>query len=183
MDQAPDRVAHIWDLAGIITDYDNSESSGKHHDKIICRWIAAELGLDDEDTLMRSIFVDTSGWYPLLFSGSRRHAEMAKLARVPGTRFVTSTYVLDELVSLMLTRRAYSIAARTGSYIRSAREVRLEHPDAAEEAKAWRLFLDRPDKMYSLTDCLSFVIMRRLGISEVIATDDHFRQEGFTVLP
>jgi len=132
---------------------------------------------------MRRVFVDTSGWYPLLFSGSSRQPEMAKLARVPDTRFVTSTYVLDELVALMLSRGHHSLAGRTGLYIRSAREVRLEHPDAAEEAKAWRLFLDRPDKMYSLTDCLSFVIMRRLGISEVIATDDHFRQEGFTVLP
>jgi hypothetical protein len=132
---------------------------------------------------MRRVFVDTSGWYPLLFSASREHIEMAKLARVPDTRFVTSTYVLDELVALMLARGHHAIAARTGSYIRSAREVRLEHPDAAEEARAWRLFLDRPDKMYSLTDCLSFVIMRRLGIGEVIATDDHFRQEGFTVLP
>jgi uncharacterized protein len=61
--------------------------------------------------------------------------------------------------------------------------VRLEHPDAAEEARARRLFLDRPDKRYTLTDCLSFVIMRRLGITEALATDDHFRQEGFTVLP
>ena len=108
---------------------------------------------------------------------------MARLTRAPETKFVTSTYVLDELVSLMLARGHHSIAARTGSFIRSAQEVRLEHPDAAEESKAWRLFLERPDKTYSLTDCLSFVIMRRLGISEVIATDDHFRQEGFTVLP
>jgi hypothetical protein len=45
------------------------------------------------------------------------------------------------------------------------------------------LFLDRPDKRYSLTDCSSFVIMRRLGITEAITTAHHFRQEGFTVLP
>lgn len=132
---------------------------------------------------MKRLFVDTSGWYDLLFPGCPAHAAIVNLVRAPDTRFATSTYVLDELVALMIARGHQAIAARAGSYIRSAPEVRLEHPDAAEEARAWRLFLDRPDKMYSLTDCLSFVIMRRLGISEVIATGEHFRQEGFTVLP
>jgi uncharacterized protein len=132
---------------------------------------------------MRRLFVDTSAWYDLVFPGSPAHQSIAELVRVADTRFVTSTYVLDELVSLLLSRRAHVVAATAASHIRSAPEVRLEHPDAAEEARAWRLFLERSDKTYSLTDCLSFVIMRRLGITAAIATDDHFRQEGFAVLP
>jgi hypothetical protein len=35
----------------------------------------------------------------------------------------------------------------------------------------------------SLTDCLSFVMMRRLKIETAVATDEHFRQEGFATLP
>jgi predicted nucleic acid-binding protein len=59
----------------------------------------------------------------------------------------------------------------------------VEHPDAVEKLQAWSLFLDGPDKGYTFTDCLSFVIMRRLQIEAAIATDDHFRQEGFVVPP
>ena len=59
----------------------------------------------------------------------------------------------------------------------------MEHPSAAEELRAWTLFLERPDKWYTLTDCLSFVIMRRLGIDTAVATDNHFRQEGFLTAP
>jgi uncharacterized protein len=132
---------------------------------------------------VRRIFVDTSAWYDLIFPGTRSHSDMERIMGAPDARFVTSTYVLDELVSLITSRRGHTSAVRATSHIRCAPELRLEHPDAAEEARAWRLFLDRPDKTYSLTDCLSFVIMRRLGISEAVATDDHFRQEGFTVLP
>jgi uncharacterized protein len=132
---------------------------------------------------MRRIFVDTSAWYDMVFPDAPAHADIEKIMRTSGAKFVTSTYVLDELVSLLLTRKGYTIAAQAASHIRSAPEVRLEHPEAAEEARAWRLFLDRPDKGYTLTDCLSFVIMRRLSITEALATDDHFRQEGFTVLP
>jgi uncharacterized protein len=132
---------------------------------------------------VRTLFVDTSGWYDLLFSGSPRHEEIARLMRLPGATFVTSTYVLDELVALLLARSDHATAARVGAHIRSAAEVRVEHPDASEELRAWTLFLDRPDKRYTLTDSLSFVIMRRLKLETAVATDEHFRQEGFATLP
>jgi uncharacterized protein len=129
------------------------------------------------------MFVDTSGWYDLLSSGAPEHEAVVRLMRQPGASFVTSTYVLDELVALLLSRSDHATAARAGSHIRSAAEVRVEHPNPTEELQAWSLFLDRPDKTYTLTDTLSFVMMRRLKIETAIATDDHFRQEGFVVLP
>jgi uncharacterized protein len=132
---------------------------------------------------VKPFFVDTSAWYDLLYAGAPRHTEIAELMRLPSTGLVTSTYVLDELVSLLLARADHAMAATTVAHIRSSAEVRVEHPDAAEELRAWTLFLDRPDKRYTLTDCLSFVMMRRLGIDTAVATDDHFRQEGFVVVP
>ena len=132
---------------------------------------------------MIPLFVDTSGWYDLLFSGSPGHHEIAGLLRSPGVRLVTSTYVLDELVALLLTRADHATAGRVGAHIRSAAEVMVEHPSVAEELQAWALFLERPDKTYTLTDCVSFVMMRRLGLETAIATDRHFRQEGFATLP
>jgi uncharacterized protein len=132
---------------------------------------------------VRRVFVDTSGWFELLIPGSRLQATITAVFREPECRLVTSTHVLHELVPLILRTGTHHAAVRAGSFIRSSPEVRIECPDAAEEASIWRLFVDRPDKKYSLTDCSSFVIMRRLGITEAITTDRHFRQEGFTVLP
>lgn len=132
---------------------------------------------------MRPLFVDTSGWYDLMFSGAPRHREIVQIMRQPGATFITSTYVLDELAALLLTRAGHAAAVQGVGHIRQAAEVRVEHPDAAEELRAWDLFLARPDKTYTLTDCLSFVMMRRLGIDTAVATDDHFRQEGFAVIP
>jgi uncharacterized protein len=132
---------------------------------------------------MKRVFVDTSAWYDLVVVDSPAHRVVVGLVRAPDTKYVTSTYVVDELVSLLLARRGYAMARNAVLHIRRGPEIRLEHPDAAEEARAWRLFLDRPDEEYSLTDCLSFVIMRRLGITEALTNDSHFRQEGFTVLP
>ena len=55
--------------------------------------------------------------------------------------------------------------------------------DLNDETRAWKLFARRADKEYSFTDCVSFEIMRRLGITRAAALDDDFRREGFTVLP
>ena len=68
------------------------------------------------------------------------------------------------------------MAARAGAHIRSAAEVAVEHPDAARSSSLG-LFLERPTG-YTLTDCLSFVIMRRLKIDTAVPPTP-FRQEGF----
>jgi len=44
------------------------------------------------------------------------------------------------------------------------------------------LYKARPDKDYSLTDCISMQAMRQEGITEILTHDGHFTQEGFTVL-
>jgi predicted nucleic acid-binding protein len=51
---------------------------------------------------VKTLFVDTSGWYDLLFSGAPTHPDIVALMRRPDLRFVTSTYVLDELVAPLL---------------------------------------------------------------------------------
>lgn len=44
------------------------------------------------------------------------------------------------------------------------------------------LYERRPDKGYSLVDCISMNVMRRLRLRQVLTNDRHFAQEGFTVL-
>ena len=44
------------------------------------------------------------------------------------------------------------------------------------------LYKARPDKGYSLTDCISMNVIREREVSEVLTHDEHFRQEGFTLL-
>ncbi|HUE74513.1 MAG TPA: hypothetical protein VMP01_26755 [Pirellulaceae bacterium] len=47
---------------------------------------------------------------------------------------------------------------------------------------ALALYESRPDKEYSLVDCRSMVALREMGVSEVLTSDHHFTQEGFTIL-
>lgn len=45
-----------------------------------------------------------------------------------------------------------------------------------------RLYRDRPDKAWSLTDCVSFVVMRERGLTRALTHDHHFEQAGFEPL-
>ncbi len=44
------------------------------------------------------------------------------------------------------------------------------------------LYEARPDKDYSLTDCISMETMRARGLTDALTADHHFAQEGFTIL-
>lgn len=71
------------------------------------------------------------------------------------------------------------IAAQGFERIRHDPRIELI-PQAGElSAEAIRLFAARSDKDWSLTDCLSFVVMEQNGIREALTADNHFEQAGF----
>ena len=47
---------------------------------------------------------------------------------------------------------------------------------------AVQLYRTRPDKNWSLTDCLSFVVMERRYLTDTLTTDGHFEQAGLKVM-
>ena len=50
-------------------------------------------------------------------------------------------------------------------------------------ALGWEYFRQHHDKRYSLTDCLSFVVMNERGLTQALGFDHHFVQAGFQLLP
>jgi predicted nucleic acid-binding protein len=44
------------------------------------------------------------------------------------------------------------------------------------------LYRHRPDKDWSLTDCIPFMVMQQRGIVEAFTGDHHFEQAGFVAL-
>jgi uncharacterized protein len=54
------------------------------------------------------------------------------------------------------------------------------HPELF--AEGLKLHRDRPDKGWSLTDCVSFIVMQRHKASDALTYDQHFEQAGFRAL-
>ena len=134
---------------------------------------------------MRPVFADTFYWIALLNRRDAWYARVVAISRTLGTRrVVTTEWVLAEFLAF------YSAAGAVTRH-RAASRTRqiLEDPNvqvfAASEAtflEGLVLYESRPDKAYSLTDCISMQVMRREGLTEVLTNDRHFTQEGFQIL-
>src|SRR5262245_52228040 len=95
---------------------------------------------------------------------------------------LTTEAVLLEWLNALSDVSTRQIAAE--SYLRIRADARIEvAPFQAEFlGSAVELYRVRPDKNWSLTDCLSFVVMGRRGLTEALTTDHDFEQAGLKAL-
>jgi uncharacterized protein len=73
-------------------------------------------------------------------------------------------------------------AAATVTELLTDQTVRLIPQSRQSFLAGFELYQSRPDKGYSLTDCISMQTMRREGLTDVLTNDKHFEQEGFRAI-
>lgn len=96
---------------------------------------------------------------------------------------VTTSYVFDEVVTFFNSRGRHAKAVEVGESLLLSPSVEFMHVDEPLFRESWQFFRKHRDKSYSLTDCVSFVLMGRRGIREALTFDRHFAQAGFDALP
>jgi hypothetical protein len=94
----------------------------------------------------------------------------------------TTDFVLVEVANSLSAPafRSQTIALIDG--LRALRNVNIVPASAPLLAEGWQLYCSRPDKEWSLTDCVSFVVMRQENITQAFTSDHHFEQAGFVKL-
>lgn len=128
------------------------------------------------------VFADTAGFLALWDRGDEHHSRAVKLQKkLTGTRrrFLTTDYVLDETATLLLIRHSHAAAVDFLDTMEKTQIVRMEWTDSLRFSAAAELFRRHQDKEWSFTDCLSFSLMKELGVRDAFTTDHHFRQAGF----
>lgn len=96
---------------------------------------------------------------------------------------VTTTYVFDEVVTYLNARGLHASAVKVGRRLLGSPSVEMVGVDEDLLGRGFDLLEGRSDKRYSLTDCISFVVMGDRGITMAYAFDDHFSREGFVKEP
>lgn len=130
------------------------------------------------------IFVDTGIWYAANVEEEPEHKEADALLLAPKERLVTTDYVIDELLTLLAARRNRPLAKVLGQLLFSEAVCEIVWIERSDIEAAWQIFDSFDDKDWSFTDCVSYAVMKRLGIVEAYALDEHFKQFGFvTVSP
>jgi uncharacterized protein len=131
---------------------------------------------------MTPVFVDTSYYLALFGPRDRHHAKAVELCRTLRRPIVVTEFVLLEVGGAM------SRSSDRQTFIDLLPRLEADSTAVIVPAspqlfrKGYRLFANRQDKEWSLTDCTSFVVMNEYGLSDALTTDHHFEQAGFNAL-
>ncbi|MEX0271303.1 type II toxin-antitoxin system VapC family toxin [Leptolyngbyaceae cyanobacterium UHCC 1019] len=134
---------------------------------------------------MRRVFVDNSYLVAILNPRDDRHQKAKEVSQSLGNYLsVTSEMVLTEFLNHFCARGSSfrQLAITATDKLCADPDVEII-PQTTEQVKQARLFYrKRLDKEYSLTDCVSMLIMEKMGIQDVLTHDRHFQQAGFCAL-
>jgi uncharacterized protein len=132
------------------------------------------------------LFLDSAFVIALMFKADQKHsvAQAAwKSVTSERRRLVTTTFVFDEAVTFLSNRGEHQLAVATGNQLLTSPAIEMVDIDREWLTRAWEYFVRHDDKAFSLTDCLSFVIMNKRAMFEALTFDGHFEQAGFRLVP
>lgn len=132
---------------------------------------------------MKTAFADSSFYVALLIARDSNHAKAISVAQSWNGSVVTTEYVLTEVANHLC--RSQHGRATFGQFLHDL-EADPKTLIVESSRDLWKsgvnFYLQRGDKEWSLTDCISFLIMEERGLREALASDHHFAQAGFVTL-
>lgn len=131
---------------------------------------------------MRKVFAGSLYFFARLNVRDRFHNKAIQFSPRPEATIVTTAWILTEVADGLADTRSRKAFVNLLEILQTAPDVEIIAPSPQLFERGIRLYADRPDKDWSLTDCISFVVMEENGISEALTADRHFEQAGFRML-
>jgi len=139
------------------------------------------------------IFLDTSFLYALVDKDDENHAQVREIfEREQGKQLsdfvLTTNHILSETLTILRVcgkrddRFRHERAVQMGQQLYAGTWGRLHQVTPEEERAAFEYFTKYADKEYSFVDCVSFVLMEKLGIQVAWTTDGDFNHR-FQAVP
>jgi predicted nucleic acid-binding protein len=130
------------------------------------------------------VFVDTSALYAYADRDDDQHENVLRAwdgLEQAGVPQITSNYVLTEASAVIQGR--LGMAAVQDFLVAIVPVLGIQWVDRETHDAAVAALLSANRRDLSLVDCVSFEVMRRLGIRRAFTVDEHFREQGFEVVP
>jgi uncharacterized protein len=132
------------------------------------------------------LFVGTSAFAALTDRRDRNHSSAKRILKTAARHrrpLLTSTYVLDEAITLLRFKLGHDAATQFGERLAATSWCRVLEVDPDVRAMAWQIFVRYRDQTFSFTDCTSFALMRAMGLTEAFTFDrNDFQAAGFVPL-
>lgn len=128
------------------------------------------------------ILLDTSYVLALVNPRDQWHSLAMAWSKAVAERLLTTEYILWESVNFLSSPADRSKAKAVAEYLRTdaAIEFIAAMPHLLDDGL--RLHAARRNKAWSLTDCISFEVMRQRGLKKALSADHHFTQAGFDAM-
>ena len=130
---------------------------------------------------MSKLFADSFYFFPLLSRNDEAHQKAVAYAQRMDA-MLTTEWVLTELADGLAASRHRGVFPEMRQQLLSDAHVQVVSLEMDIYERGIELFGSRLDKDWSLTDCISFLVMQREGIAEALTGDHHFEQAGFVAL-
>lgn len=130
------------------------------------------------------VFVDTGFWFGLLVKNDPRNQQCTDWFSLLREPVVTSDYVVDETLTLLLMRGERTKAIEFGNLVIVGTTVALHMVSEAQFNRSWILFQQLSGAGLSFTDCTSHIVAQDLDVTKIASFDQHFRTTGrFLIVP
>jgi uncharacterized protein len=127
-------------------------------------------------------FADTFYYLALGNPRDSAHQQALSISNQFRGRIVTSAWIIQELADGLAIPPARNGFLNLLTALEQDDRTTIVEPDFEHWRLGLELYRSRPDKSWSLTDCVSFEIMRERGVNDALTADRHFEQAGFNIL-
>jgi hypothetical protein len=131
---------------------------------------------------MTAVFADSFYYLAVMNADDVAHERAVRVSDSLGGPVVTTAWVLTEVADALAAPGQRSGFLALLEALRGDPEVSIVPPNEDLFEAGISLYSRRPDKDWSLTDCISFVVMQQRGMTEALTGDRHFEQAGFVTL-
>ena len=131
---------------------------------------------------MNIVFADAFYFVARLNRRDQHHQRVLKFSRDFRARILTSDWVLMEVADALAESESRSRARDFILHLRQSAACEIVPASRELFDRALELYHQHADKKWTLTDCVSFVIMREQNVTDALTGDKHFEQAGFVAL-
>jgi predicted nucleic acid-binding protein len=131
---------------------------------------------------MNVVYADAFYFVARLNRRDQHHQRVLKFSRDFRARILTSDWVLMEVADALAESESRSRARDFILHLRQSAACEIVPASRELFDRALELYHQHADKKWTLTDCVSFVIMREQNVTDALTGDKHFEQAGFVAL-
>ncbi len=128
------------------------------------------------------VFIDTGAWFAGIAKNDQYHDQAMKHRNhlmKENVRFITTNLVIHETTMLLERKVSKKEAIKFLKAVLKDPLVEIIHADEYIEQEGFLLYQQYKDQGFSITDCISFVVMKQYQISRCFTFDQHFSTMGF----